>query len=62
MICAASKRKCIRTIQGQGDLGILKAQVDLYAQGLEVDLYCVYCPDADECYYLNPANADQTQL
>ena len=20
----------------------------------EVDLYCVYCPDTDECYYLNP--------
>ena len=20
----------------------------------EVDLYCVYCPDTDECYYLQP--------
>ena len=20
----------------------------------EVDLYCVYCPDTDECYYLKP--------
>ena len=20
----------------------------------EVDLYCVYCPDTDECYYLDP--------
>ena len=20
----------------------------------EIDLYCVYCPDTDECYYLNP--------
>jgi hypothetical protein len=20
----------------------------------EVDLYCIYCPDTDECYYLNP--------
>ena len=20
----------------------------------EVDLYCVYCPETDECYYLNP--------
>ena len=20
----------------------------------EVDVYCVYCPDTDECYYLNP--------
>ena len=20
----------------------------------EVDLYCVYCPDSDECYYLEP--------
>ena len=20
----------------------------------EVDLYCVYCPDTDECYYLSP--------
>ena len=21
----------------------------------DVDLYCVYCPDTDECYYLKPA-------
>ena len=21
----------------------------------EVDLYCVYCPDTDECYYLDPS-------
>ncbi len=21
----------------------------------EVDLYCMYCPDTDECYYLNPS-------
>jgi len=20
----------------------------------EVDLYCIYCPDTDECYYLEP--------
>ena len=20
----------------------------------EVDLYCIYCPDTDECYYLRP--------
>jgi len=20
----------------------------------EIDLYCVYCPDTDECYYLDP--------
>ena len=20
----------------------------------EIDLYCVYCPDTDECYYLKP--------
>ena len=20
----------------------------------EVDIYCVYCPDTDECYYFNP--------
>ena len=22
----------------------------------EVDLYCVYCPDTDECYYLAPGD------
>ncbi len=22
----------------------------------EVDLYCIYCPDTDECYYLRPAD------
>ena len=98
----------------QGDLGVLKAQLDLYEQGFtilnpvtehapfdlviykekqfkrvqvkyksvdktgsitghfrscwadrngthmqqvdkdEVDLYCVYCPDTDQCYYLDP--------
>ncbi|MCH8160162.1 MAG: hypothetical protein IIA08_09845 [Proteobacteria bacterium] len=21
----------------------------------EVDLYCIYCPDTDECYYIEPA-------
>ena len=21
----------------------------------EVDLYCVYCPDTDKCYYIDPA-------
>ena len=20
----------------------------------EVDIYCIYCPDTDECYYLRP--------
>lgn len=100
--------------KSKGDLGVLKAQVDLFEQGFticvpqtehapfdlavyrngeflrvqvkyrkvdrhgkidikfstcwtdrhgthtvlvnkrEVDLYCVYCPDTDECYYLKP--------
>jgi hypothetical protein len=100
--------------KGKGDLGVLKAQVDLFEQGFiilnpltehaafdivaykaqkfhriqvkyrkldrtgklevkfstswadrhgthtvpidkdEVDYYCVYCPDTDECYYLTP--------
>jgi len=100
--------------KSKGDLGVLKAQVDLFEQGFticvpqtehspfdlvayrngeftrvqvkyralgkngalqikfatcwadrngvhtvpvdkdEVDLYCVYCPDTDECYYLEP--------
>ena len=22
----------------------------------EVDLYCIYCPDTDECYYLDPGD------
>ena len=22
----------------------------------EIDIYCVYCPDTDECYYLRPAD------
>jgi hypothetical protein len=83
----------------KGDLGVLKAQVDLFEQGFaiftpqtehcpfdlvaykdgefrrvqvkyravdrygthtksidkgEVDLYCIYCPDTDECYYIEP--------
>jgi hypothetical protein len=100
--------------KSKGDLGVLKAQVDLFEQGFticvpqtehspfdlvayrkgelqrvqvkyralgkngalqvkfttswadrqgthtvpvdknEVDLYCIYCPDTDECYYLEP--------
>jgi hypothetical protein len=100
--------------KGKGDLGVLKAQIDLYEQGFticvpltehapfdlaaykdgefrriqvkyravdrfgkidvkfstcwndrhgthtvpidknEVDLFCIYCPDTDECYYLDP--------
>ena len=26
----------------------------------EVDIYCIYCPDADECYYLRPADFGST--
>ena len=22
----------------------------------EVDLYCIYCPETDKCYYLDPKN------
>ncbi len=100
--------------KGKGDLGVLKAQVDLFEQGFtifvpqtehcpfdlvaykngefhrvqvkyrsidrfgkidvkfstcstdkhgthtrpidkdEIDLYCVYCPETDQCYYLEP--------
>ena len=104
----------------KGDLGVLKAQVDLYEQGFlflqpvtehapfdlvaykdglfkrvqvkyksvdktgaltvhfrscwadkhgthmlavnkdEIDLYCIYCPDSDECYYLDPKDYDKS--
>ena len=106
--------------KGKGDLGVLKAQVDLFEQGFticlpqtehapfdlvayrngefrrvqvkyralgdngtlaikfsscwadrngthtvlvdksEVDLYCVYCPDTDACYYLDPRRFGST--
>ena len=26
----------------------------------EVDLYCIYCPDTDECYYLDPDDFDKS--
>ena len=26
----------------------------------EVDLFAIYCPDTDECYYLTPKDFDQT--
>ncbi|MCG8378917.1 MAG: group I intron-associated PD-(D/E)XK endonuclease [Proteobacteria bacterium] len=26
----------------------------------EVDIYCVYCPDTDECYYFNPAEFNRS--
>ena len=104
--------------KSKGDLGVLKAQVDLFEQGFticvpltehapfdlvaykngefrrvqvkyraldktgalhvkfatcwadrhgthtvainkdEVDLYCIFCPDTDECYYLDPRSFD----
>ena len=109
------RRTSMHHTKDKGDLGVLKAQVDLFEQGFiilkpqsehtpfdlvaykdgrflriqvkyrkldctgkldisfstcwtdrnglhikpvdknEVDLYCVYCPDTDECYYVNPA-------
>ena len=26
----------------------------------EIDLYCIYCPDSDECYYLDPKQYDKS--
>ncbi len=26
----------------------------------EFDLYCIYCPETDECYYLNPEDFDKS--
>ena len=26
----------------------------------DVDLYCIYCPETDECYYLNPGDYDKS--
>jgi hypothetical protein len=26
----------------------------------EIDLYCIYCPDTDECYYLDPGRYDKS--
>ena len=26
----------------------------------EIDLYCIYCPETDECYYLNPTDYDKS--
>jgi hypothetical protein len=26
----------------------------------EIDLYCVYCPDTDECYYLDPKDFNRS--
>ena len=26
----------------------------------EIDLYCIYCPDTDECYFLNPVNCEKS--
>jgi PD-(D/E)XK endonuclease len=26
----------------------------------EVDIYCIYCPDTDECYYFNPAEFNRS--
>ena len=25
-----------------------------------IDLFCIYCPDTDRCYYLNPDNFDKS--
>lgn len=26
----------------------------------EIDLYCIYCPDVDECYYIDPKEFDKS--
>ena len=26
----------------------------------EIDLYCIYCPDTDACYYLDPKNYNRS--
>ncbi|MGM9949383.1 MAG: group I intron-associated PD-(D/E)XK endonuclease [Lysinibacillus sp.] len=26
----------------------------------EIDIYCVYCPDTDECYYFNPKMSNKS--
>ena len=26
----------------------------------EIDLYCIYCPDTDSCYYLDPAEFNRS--
>ena len=26
----------------------------------EVDIYCIYCPDTDECYYFNPTEFNRS--
>ena len=26
----------------------------------DIDLYCIYCPETDECYYLNPDDHDKS--
>ena len=26
----------------------------------QIDLYCLYCPDTDECYYLDPKEFDKS--
>ena len=26
----------------------------------DIDLYCIYCPETDECYYLNPDEYDKS--
>ena len=26
----------------------------------EIDLYCIYCPDTDECYYFDPADYNKS--
>ncbi|HJF33945.1 MAG TPA: hypothetical protein K8V56_19445 [Sporosarcina psychrophila] len=94
--------------KNKGDLGVLKAQVDLHQKGYliliphtehspfdlvvykdiisrglleirfrssycntkgivtsvvdknEIDVYCVYCPQTDECYYFDPKRFDKS--
>ena len=26
----------------------------------QIDIYCIYCPDTDECYFLDPKNYDKS--
>ena len=39
---------------GYGAVSLKRALADTGIDKSEVDLFCVYCPETDECYYLAP--------
>ena len=38
-----------------------RSEVTALVDKNEIDAYCIYCPQADECYYIDPKRFDKSK-